>query len=61
MKIVEWCSNCCCEVGLTPTMTIQRCPNCGDYIIPCSLCNWDSCDCNNCELDKECVKLKNKE
>ena len=44
-KCTEWCSHCEREVELSTEMIIQQCPNCGKYIIPCSMCEWDNTNC----------------
>ena len=58
-KCIEWCHHCETEVMLSAEMTIQQCPNCGKYIIPCCMCDWDNCECGKCELAKIC-ETKNK-
>ena len=32
-----------------PSMMV--CPNCGELILPCALCDHDKCDCANCPLE----------
>ena len=34
------------EVELSTEMVIQQCPNCGKYLIPCSMCEWDKPNVN---------------
>ena len=53
-KCTEWCSHCEREVELSTEMVIQQCPNCGKYIIPCCMCDWDYTECSKCELVKIC-------
>ena len=48
--ITEWCSNCCDEVSLVSKFEAQTCPNCGERILPCSMCFMDSCD--DCPLSE---------
>lgn len=35
---IEFCPHCECEVELGNELKVQKCPNCGAYIVPCSLC-----------------------
>ena len=45
----EWCANCETEVQLKATLyEKQHCPNCGNPIKPCALCDWDNINCNEC-------------
>lgn len=44
----EWCSHCCEEVQLVSRFEAQICPNCGERILPCSICFMESC--NECPL-----------
>jgi predicted RNA-binding Zn-ribbon protein involved in translation (DUF1610 family) len=60
MKIQEWCPICEEEVTIDDEMKVQKCPNCGALIIPCSQCDHDKCNCNECKLDKFRVNLSNK-
>jgi predicted RNA-binding Zn-ribbon protein involved in translation (DUF1610 family) len=55
----EWCQHCETEVEISTEMIIQRCPNCGKYIIPCSMCDCDYADCSKCELSKICETKNN--
>lgn len=50
----EYCPFCDTEVELKHEMSAQKCPNCGMWICPCSICK----DCHlNCEIENECKKL----
>lgn len=49
-KIQEWCSNCCQEVTIDAEFKEQVCPNCGEIILPCSLCDMDTVECSKCKL-----------
>ena len=46
-KIIEYCDTCNRDVEI-PRVG-GRCPFCGKYLYPCSLCDMDKVDCNNCE------------
>ena len=46
--IWEWCDDCNEEVILENKFIIQTCPNCHHKIKPCSLCDMDMVNCNNC-------------
>ena len=52
--VTEWCPFCEEEVEIKAQMRVQKCPNCGENIIPCCLCDMDKADCANCKLSKEC-------
>lgn len=39
----EWCSHCDECVELQGEFKVQRCPNCGKWIVPCSACPLESC------------------
>lgn len=51
--VYEICPVCGEEVKLKAEMKIQKCPSCGNQILPCSLCDSDECDCSNCPLECE--------
>lgn len=54
----EYCPFCETEVELQTELKVQKCPNCGKYIVPCSICSLDSC-VSKCPLDKLCCSLNN--
>lgn len=54
-KVTEWCPHCETEVELDAKMAVQECPNCGMYIVPCSMCEKESCV--DCDLCNESEKL----
>jgi predicted RNA-binding Zn-ribbon protein involved in translation (DUF1610 family) len=54
-EIAEYCPHCEDEVMLENEFKVQVCPNCGKYIVPCSICPLESC-INNCPLDFLCDK-----
>lgn len=45
--IVEFCDNCNKEVVIPKNG--GKCPYCGKWLYPCSLCDMDKVDCNNCK------------
>lgn len=49
--ITEYCPDCDTEVELKTVFSVQVCPNCGELILPCALCDHDKCDCANCPLE----------
>lgn len=53
-KVVEYCSNCDEEVVIEAQFdTLQHCPICGNTILPCSLCNQDTCHCGKCSKEQK--------
>lgn len=49
----EMCPECGHEVNIPNTFKVHVCPNCGQPIKPCSMCNMDMhSDCKLCPLDK---------
>ena len=50
----EYCPYCENEVELKAELKAQKCPQCGKWITPCSLCM----ECKTkCKLEKQCDKL----
>ena len=54
----ELCPHCEEEVRLNAELAVQVCPNCGMYIVPCSMClnlneDIEDEDCENCHLCKQ--------
>lgn len=47
----EWCPYCTQDVKLTTDFKLQKCPNCGMMIAPCSLCDWNTVKCSQCLLN----------
>jgi predicted RNA-binding Zn-ribbon protein involved in translation (DUF1610 family) len=46
--IYEYCPHCCDEVELEERFEPQVCPNCGNVLFPCSMCE----ECiTNCPLE----------
>jgi predicted RNA-binding Zn-ribbon protein involved in translation (DUF1610 family) len=58
-EVYEYCPYCEDEVKLNNEFKVQVCPNCGHAIVPCNICQLDSC-CSNCPLDVLC-RRKNDE
>lgn len=50
-KIYEWCDNCGQEVKIS--IKGGNCKFCGHFIFPCSLCDMDKVNCNECEFERE--------
>lgn len=48
-KIYEWCPHCANEVTLIPVLLAQRCPECGKWVVPCSICEND--ENRDCEVE----------
>ena len=53
MTITEWCSSCENEVELKEGFVKQKCPSCGELLLPCSMCNQDEINCSNCLAEKD--------
>ena len=50
-KAIEWCLYCDDEVELEHDLKVQRCPSCGHWIVPCSICPLENCS-KPCPLEK---------
>lgn len=51
--INEWCSECGQDVVLYESFETQVCPECGEKILPCRMCDMDKVACGNgCPLIK---------
>ena len=50
--IDEMCPHCTSEVQLKPVFSVQVCPECGELILPCNLCDHDTCNCAHCPLEQ---------
>ena len=44
----EWCQNCDEEVELPLILGLYHCPNCGEKIINCSMC--ENVHCVDCKI-----------
>ena len=57
----EWCTSCNEEVELPAIMAVYKCPNCGEFILPCTLCDIEGqTNCENCDYSK-CIEIWRKE
>lgn len=52
----EMCPHCEHEVELAMKWEVQRCPVCGKFICPCSMCS-PYYECAGCPLDEMCEKI----
>lgn len=53
-KCIEYCSVCDEDVEIDCQFdTLQHCPNCGNSIIPCNLCDLDTCNCGKCNTERK--------
>ena len=50
-KVDEWCPYCDTEVELEHELKVQRCPSCGHWIVPCSICPLTKCT-KPCPLER---------
>ena len=48
--IIEWCPHCTMDVEIKGKAEKQICPECGEEITPCSLCDYNKVFCGNCIL-----------
>lgn len=59
-SVEEYCGHCDTYVLLTDELKVQKCPNCGRAIVPCSICpmleqdNYPLLKCSSCPLAKLC-------
>lgn len=59
-SVEEYCGHCDTYVPLTNELKVQKCPNCGRAIVPCSICpmleqdNYPLMKCGSCPLAKLC-------
>lgn len=49
--IEEYCPHCDTTVELEFDFKVQECPNCGKWIVPCSICPLDGCP-TKCPLER---------
>ena len=47
----EWCPYCDTEVELEHDLKVQKCPSCGHWIVPCSICPLTNCS-KPCPLER---------
>lgn len=55
-KTEEYCPHCDTCVDLEDEFKVQRCPNCGTWIVPCSICPLGSCVAK-CPLERYAIIL----
>lgn len=48
----EWCSYCGKEVDIAP-FGLSYCPNCGERILPCSMCDAFKVGCDRCPYENK--------
>lgn len=66
-KVEEYCVHCDEYVYLEDELKVQKCPNCGKMIVPCSICpmleqdNYHLMKCASCPLAKLCEKINSEE
>lgn len=54
MTTYEYCPHCESEVELKAELSVQKCPNCGMYIVACSMCE----ECiSHCKLDERAKSM----
>ena len=56
----EWCPHCDECVDLAGEFKVQRCPHCGKWIVPCSLCPFEDC-VRRCPLERLALILNSRE
>ena len=56
----EWCQHCDECVDLAGEFKVQRCPHCGKWIVPCSLCPFEDC-VTRCPLERLALILNSRE
>ena len=39
----EWCADCDHIVDIANDFRVQKCPNCGKWLVPCSICPLENC------------------
>lgn len=54
--IEEWCVHCDTCAHIEDEFKVQRCPNCGKWIVPCFICPLQSC-ARPCPLDRLATML----
>lgn len=52
----EWCPHCDECVDLEEDFKVQKCPNCGKWIVPCSICPLENCS-KHCPLERQAILL----
>lgn len=54
--IEEWCVHCDTCAHIEDEFKVQRCPNCGKWIVPCFICPLQSC-ARPCPLERLAIML----
>ena len=57
--VYEWCPECEGDVLLEARLEVQRCPECGTWIVPCAMCQGRQCQ--GCELEGKAKQLNRQE
>lgn len=52
-QVEEYCAHCGDEVMIDAVPKIQECPECGEPIIPCCMCDMGKTDCEKCQIEKQ--------
>jgi predicted RNA-binding Zn-ribbon protein involved in translation (DUF1610 family) len=52
----EYCPHCDVVVDLSIDFKVQKCPNCGKWLVPCSLCPLQNCS-KHCPLERHAIIL----
>lgn len=55
-SVEEYCPHCDVVVDLEWDFKVQKCPNCGKWIVPCSICPLQNCS-KHCPLERHAVIL----
>lgn len=59
-KPTEFCVNCLEDVDIENEFKVQKCPKCGEWLVPCSLCPLEECP-KICPLERMASILSEKE
>lgn len=52
----EWCADCDHVVDIANEFRVQKCPNCGKWLVPCSICPLENCS-KHCPLERYAIIL----
>lgn len=56
----EWCADCDHIVDIANDFRVQKCPNCGKWLVPCSICPLENCS-KHCPLERLACVLNGEE
>lgn len=56
----EYCPHCDTTVDLEHDFKVQKCPNCGKWLAPCSICPLENCS-KHCPLERLACMLNGEE